>query len=90
MLGWSPRLNAVLQNYRVENLLLLGHSPFGLEVTLILRALRPVGRAPRPPFIQALGHQGQLININNTTNLTIQYNICLFLHVVIYYFRINL
>ena len=37
---------------RVGNSLLLGHCPFGLDVTLILRA-------PRPPFIQALGQQGQ-------------------------------
>ena len=70
---------------RVGNLLLLGHCPFGLDVTLILRAPRPVGRAPRPPFIQALGHQGQFKNRNNTANLTtIQYNICLFPHVVCY------
>ena len=69
--------------HRVGNSLLLGHCPFSLDVTLILRAVRPVGRAPRPPFIQALGHQGQFKNRNNTANLTtIQYNICLFLHVI--------
>ena len=45
--------------YRVGNSLLLGYCPFGLDVTLILRAPRTVGRAPRPPIIQALGHQGQ-------------------------------
>ena len=49
-------------NIRVGNWLLLGRSPFGLEVTLIFKGH------------QGLVHHGQFKNRNNTTNLTIQYS----------------